>query len=872
MLRVKHRRTAVDKVGDKDVSGSRQTKSKVPPEDLEFYDKEHGWRPVDKWEHGRDVEAPEDKAHHPGNEAKRVIAGREKEKQRRADAAKEASAESQKREAEIQEKKAEWHQKPEAERKKRAAELIASPTPIPGYSRLTPSWQEILGVNEKGEIQKSLLIKGANHAYIKRTPTGKPRPKYRYWYKTPSRKGLVESSDIKEGSKFKLTHDGQDGHFEVRAHHKDKGIVTVRHDESGRTIHMKQKDLHRMMQRQVAKKTRAELSKEPSEPKPLKLKRKQEQARLPGTEKKPAEPKKASPTLKRYSMDALGKGGFDQIEGFSHDVRDLEDQAHAQKGDGKRYAIIEQAHGYVLASQDKTIPTGEKIIGDKTTVLLRGTAQDIDEVDAEWAVVEADTLIPSHDPMSFTPQDAYPDDVQERPYHSDKGEQNKVDALARKLRPAMAANTNPGAIDGAPIVTESGVVLGGNGRTMGMQRAYRLYDDSAAKLRAHLASNARAFGIHPKSVEKMKNPILVRRVKAEGTKEMTRLGRRMNEALTQGLDPHAEQVAISKFVTKEVVDDLAFRMEPDQTLASFLSTSPSREFIRTLERAGIIDDRNKAQYVEKDESGGLLNKDGRERVARALAARMIPDSDLLNSMTQQWRENIAQSVPSLLQAEAAGWDLRPNLKRAVELDKDMQSKGMSRNDKDRKVFLAQLPMFDDVGRSKETEALLRILHDYGNQSKGMPQGFKELARAADSHQKDHGDQGGLFALDAPKEPADILNEAFPKKAKPERMAKSVAPGDLSRYVMRTVNWELENLMRGALVGADKGIDGKRILARLQRFIVDQAYQDKDFARGLGVVSLDKAVLRDMIAAHAKANVVEIAKSLARANLWKAIGK
>ena len=68
-----------------------------------------------------------------------------------------------------------------------------------------------------------VLLKGRTHKYIRRVP--KPGGGYRYYYKTS---GVTRSvkDDLAEGAKFRLTHEGQEGHFEVVGRSGD--TVTLR--------------------------------------------------------------------------------------------------------------------------------------------------------------------------------------------------------------------------------------------------------------------------------------------------------------------------------------------------------------------------------------------------------------------------------------------------------------------------------------------------------------------------------------------------------------------------------------------------------------------------------------------------------------------
>jgi len=737
------------------------------------------------------------------------------------------------------------------------------------------------------------LAKGAGHKYVKRVPTGKIKPKYRYYYKIPGKAGLVSSTDLAAGAKFKIEHGGQKGHFEIHEHDEASGQLKIKHDESGRQINMHKRDLHRLLQRQAAGRTRKELKEIKEGPKPLKLRRPEQQPELPGTgkkeippkeekpkpEPKKEEPKPAAAKLARVSMDALGSGEYDGIDGFAQSAEDLEQQASLMNTPDREYAVVQQAGGFALVSKPKKMELkGGQIVGDSVPIFLRGAGRQMDELKGTWKVVEADSLIASHHPESFDQREDYPLSVQERAYHSDKSEQHKVEDLAHSLVPAMLINNNPDAVNGAPIVTSKGIVLGGNGRTMGIQRAYNKYPESAEKLKKYLAQHARAFGMVPSLVSQMKRPVLVREVAAaDDTKELTRLGRRMNESFTQGLDPRAEEVAVSKFVSQDVVDVLTHHMETDETLSKFLARGGSRPFVETIRQAGIIDERNQNKYLNQDTM--LLNEDGRERVSRVLAARLIPDSDLLNSMDQSWRENLGQSVPSFLQAERAGWDLKPALVAAVKADMEMAQKNIPRTVEGRNVFLEQIPMFEKNMRTAEAEALLEILQTQGKASKKLPKGFKNVARIADQQAHDYGDQGSMFAVDK-QNAAQALSEAFGIKSKLRfaAMTKSLGSGGLRkadegaalvRYMMHGVNWELENLVRAAVTaaGGEGGIDGERILNRLRAWIVDRAYEDRRFAQAMGAHPLTSKTLEGLLQAHAKARMTDLSKSIAKSMLW-----
>jgi len=104
------------------------------------------------------------------------------------------------------------------------------------------------------EARFSTLIKGKAHRYVKREPTGKPKPKYRYWYKIPSKTALVHDEKLHVGSKFVFTteHEGTEvkGHYEVLSGPDDSGKYKIKHDETGGILHLTAKDMRRMIHKQ----------------------------------------------------------------------------------------------------------------------------------------------------------------------------------------------------------------------------------------------------------------------------------------------------------------------------------------------------------------------------------------------------------------------------------------------------------------------------------------------------------------------------------------------------------------------------------------------------------------------------------------------
>ena len=639
-----------------------------------------------------------------------------------------------------------------------------------------------------GSTLECVLLKGAGHKYALRKPNPSPPPRWRYIYQIPKRKGLIGDDQLHAGTKFKGMHAGTEGHFEVEHHDKAKGLVRVTHDESGRVAHIKEADLHRMVTAYHARRGAGAVKGTGQGGPPLSLKRPAVQSEMRTPKEAPA--KQPAKKIESIGMADLGGGGWENIVGFAADEAAADEMAARMGGDGVEYAKVSQPGGYVVASRKQVSRSRSgEVRGSTTKVFLRDkSGRGISELDAEYVVMESNKVVPSHDPtLGFKVRDDYPADVQERRYHELPGEQLKVKRIAQTLEPQLVANTNPDGVNGTPIVTESGAVLGGNGRAMGMQLAYQSEPESAAKLKGYLEANAKQFGLSPSEVRNMKQPILVRRVKAgSDAGQLRKLGRRMNESLTQGLDPRTAEVALGKnFVTPELTNVLVDQMDANQSLSDYLGSSRSRAFVGALERAGIIDDLNRDEFVDKDTA--LLNEDGRLRVERVLAARFLPDATLLGKMGQSLRQNIAKSTPYLLRAEAAGWDLRAPLMAAVRADLDLRSR-----DIERELYLKQTvnPKLDPTNpliaiQKDPMAALLMEVISQHNGARMMPAGFRSFARRAEASKHNQG--GFSMFAEATESPTSALDRSFgvsPEVKRELRAAATAAKADEAATLAR----------------------------------------------------------------------------------------
>lgn len=316
----------------------------------------------------------------------------------------------------------------------------------------------------------------------------------------------------------------------------------------------------------------------------------------------------------------------------------------------------------LLGSQADTAPKSE---GAEAPLFITGIEGEERTQKARYRLMEAGDVIASHNPLSFMTREDYPEGIQERDYHQNKGEQLKVERNAAHLEPAYLLNTNPDATNGPPIITPQGVVLGGNSRAMSLQLAYGRGGEKGAKYKEQLTKQAAAFGFNAADIAALKAPVLVRvyEPKEQSREHLAKLVRTMNETKTQGLDSRIEGRALASKISTRTLETIAkgLAKAPDKYSLNRYLTKPSTgltEVIRSLQKDKVITPENTPIYLRDD---GTLSAAGREMIANALVGYVVRDEKVLKAMDYQTFENISTALGKL-----AGAGLGPAVTSALE--------------------------------------------------------------------------------------------------------------------------------------------------------------------------------------------------------------
>lgn len=377
---------------------------------------------------------------------------------------------------------------------------------------------------------------------------------------------------------------------------------------------------------------------------------------------------------------------------------------------------------------------------------------------ARYCLARAAKLTASHDPISFAPRADYPAGVQERRYEADKGEQLKVLLIAQRLNPALIFNTSPSVTDGTPVVTGQGIALGGNGRTLGLQRHYLEGLDVA---KPYLVAHASEFGFSPDQIEAIADPVVVR-VVDPGTTGLTQeatkrrlqaLVRVLNVPLTKDLDQQASAVALARQLDDGVFTVLAAALDDDKTLAEYLHSPRSRDLVRELQRVGVLRETNLSGYID---AGGFTEA-GRRLVEKILAAALIEEAAVLEALGEQTQATLARGAPWLIAATAYGaeWDVRPAF---LAAGRDLVAMRRAQ------IRTAAEYLRQDALFSSEEPPLLkvaggRIILQVLSELAAAPLRFARFARSyCDDARQNLSSQAALFAAEKVS-PADALRRA-----------------------------------------------------------------------------------------------------------------
>lgn len=193
--------------------------------------------------------------------------------------------------------------------------------------------------------------------------------------------------------------------------------------------------------------------------------------------------------------------------------------------------------------------------------------------------------------------------------------QAQIAQVAQNMNPEVLTTDFHRIDAGSPIIDKNGNVLSGNGRTLALQRAAELHPDKYNAYKEQIKAEARAAGIDPAAVDKMQNPVLVRRL--QGDHDAAAFAREANSSGTLRMSP-LEQAKVDAGM---ISDRHMLKLNAHETgdIDRALRDKSNKPFVD--EFLASVPDNERANLLTRN---GELNQMGLYRAKAAIYTRAFP--------------------------------------------------------------------------------------------------------------------------------------------------------------------------------------------------------------------------------------------------------
>ena len=358
--------------------------------------------------------------------------------------------------------------------------------------------------------------------------------------------------------------------------------------------------------------------------------------------------------------------------------------------------------------------TANKIEGNPDAITL----PDGSAIRGRYVLTEAGAASASHDVNNaYEPTEGFPIDengqsVNDRDYLRDKDAQRIVEQ--------MAGAYDNRALQTPVIVSQDGVVLSGNNRTMSGDLAARQGTDKAYV--DYLREFGQKYGFTPEQVAGMNNPRLVFVPDEALPYDATTFSRFNAQEMKSQSKPEAA-VKLGKIVPDNVFNNIVSDISRYDRLADYYADEKAvAHALGALMQAGVINDKQMPEM----QTGTALSAAGKELIENTLIGKVFQTSpDAVHQIISMptLRQSIVMGLNEIANNRTLsrnGYDLSEELSKAVDLITrakaampDVYTEGMPVS-----PFGRQAGLFDDeYGDSRITDATTLLLADILNSGK-----------------------------------------------------------------------------------------------------------------------------------------------------------
>ena len=270
--------------------------------------------------------------------------------------------------------------------------------------------------------------------------------------------------------------------------------------------------------------------------------------------------------------------------------------------------------------------------------------------------------------------------------------QAQIGQVAQNMNPEVLTTDFHRIDAGSPIVDAKGNVLSGNGRTLALQRAAELHPEKYAEYKAEVRRQAEALGIDPAQVDKMRNPVLVRRL--EGGADPAAFAREANSSGTLRMSP-LEQAKVD---AGQISDRQMLRLHvtEGQDIDRALRDKANKPFIDDFLKD--IPDNERANLLTRN---GELNQMGLYRAKAAIYTRAFP-GEAGERLAESMLESLDPDIKSVQNGLSGGL---PALSRATALTRSgMRDRSLDLSDDLAKTIDVYARIKDNPALTENTPA------------------------------------------------------------------------------------------------------------------------------------------------------------------------
>ena len=312
-----------------------------------------------------------------------------------------------------------------------------------------------------------------------------------------------------------------------------------------------------------------------------------------------------------------------------------------------------------------------KVDGHRDEIML----PDGTPLKGHYVLHESGASSPSHNPETWQKTDGFPMDandnsVNDRDYERDHDAQEHTQSIARQY--------DQRALQSVPVVSNDGVVLSGNGRTMAGELAAR--DNTDGAYVNYLKEYAPKFGFTAEQVEAMQHP-RVSFVPDEAMPYTAETFAKFNQQEMKSQNKTEQAVKLGKTVSDDSFKGIVRTINGYDTLGDFYNDAEaSLGAVYDLHNAGVVPQAQLAEMVDGIRGQEKLSAVGREFLENMLIGKAFEsDPEVVRMLTAEpaMRQTVITALGEIVDNIALGgdWSLQGELADAVKLCFDARQGG-----------------------------------------------------------------------------------------------------------------------------------------------------------------------------------------------------